>query len=153
MDPLIVCTTGRPKKMVILSGFEFLTLGGVFLGVKNNSKNSENKKILSCLAKFWVKWPCFFQNYPIFLNFHDFVSSQSSKTFWKVKIFNIHVCICINFDFYDILKSFPFLTWPSTLKNTKIFCIFLINKVHLLKILLNNHIFFGLRVLRIIFYP
>ena len=25
---------GVPKKMVILSGFEFLTLGGVFLGVK-----------------------------------------------------------------------------------------------------------------------
>ena len=30
---------GVPKKIVILSGFEFLTLGGVFLGVKNNSKN------------------------------------------------------------------------------------------------------------------
>ena len=29
---------GVPKKMVILSGFEFLTLGGVFIGVKNNSK-------------------------------------------------------------------------------------------------------------------
>ena len=29
--------------MVILSGFEFLTLGGVFLGVKNNSKNSGTK--------------------------------------------------------------------------------------------------------------
>ena len=25
---------GVPKKMVILSGFEFLTLGGVFIGVK-----------------------------------------------------------------------------------------------------------------------
>ena len=30
--------------MVIFSGFEFLTLGGVFLGVKDNSKNSGNKK-------------------------------------------------------------------------------------------------------------
>ena len=35
---------GVPKKMVILSGFEFLTLGGVFLGVKINSKNSGTKK-------------------------------------------------------------------------------------------------------------
>ena len=36
---------GVPKKMSLLSGFEFLTLGGVFLGVKNNSKNFGNKKI------------------------------------------------------------------------------------------------------------
>ena len=43
---------GVPKKMVIRKGFEFLTLGGVFLGVKNNSKNFGNKKILGCLAKF-----------------------------------------------------------------------------------------------------
>ena len=42
---------GVPKKMVILSGFEFLTLGGVFTGVKNNSKNFGNKTILGCLGK------------------------------------------------------------------------------------------------------
>ena len=42
------------KKMLLLSSFEFLTLGGVFLGVKNDSKNFGNKKILGCLAKFWV---------------------------------------------------------------------------------------------------
>ena len=40
-------TTGCPKKMVIRKGFEFLTLGGVFLGVKNNSKNFGNKKNIS----------------------------------------------------------------------------------------------------------
>ena len=34
---------GVPKKMVIWKGFEFWTLGGVFLGVKNNSKNFGNK--------------------------------------------------------------------------------------------------------------
>ena len=33
--------------MVILSGFEFLTLGGVFLGVKNNSKNKRNNRLYS----------------------------------------------------------------------------------------------------------
>ena len=27
------------QKMVIMSGFEYLALAGVFLGVKNNSKN------------------------------------------------------------------------------------------------------------------
>ena len=36
---------GAPQKISFLSGFEFLTLGGVFFGVKNNSKNFENKKI------------------------------------------------------------------------------------------------------------
>ena len=40
------------QKMVIWKGFEFLTLGGGFLGVKNNSKNFGNKNILGCLAKF-----------------------------------------------------------------------------------------------------
>ena len=35
--------TGRPKKMLLLSSFDFLTLGGVLLGVKNNSRNFGNK--------------------------------------------------------------------------------------------------------------
>ena len=38
-------TTGCPKKIGILSSFVFLGLGGVFLGVKNNSKKFGNKKI------------------------------------------------------------------------------------------------------------
>ena len=45
-------STRCPKNMLLLSGFEFLTFGGVFLGVKNNPKNFGNQKILSCLAKF-----------------------------------------------------------------------------------------------------
>ena len=66
-------STGCPKKMVIQKGFEFLTLEGVFLGVKNNSKNFGNKKILGCLAKFWVNGPCFIENLTIFLSFYDLV--------------------------------------------------------------------------------
>ena len=50
---------GVPKKMVILSGFEFLTLGGVFLGVKNNSKNSGNKKNIRLFSKILSKWTLF----------------------------------------------------------------------------------------------
>ena len=42
---------GVPKKMVILSGFEFLTLGGVFVGVKNNSRNFGNKINIGLLSK------------------------------------------------------------------------------------------------------
>ena len=40
---------GVPKKIGILSSFEFLYLGGVFLGVKNNSENFGNKKIYRVL--------------------------------------------------------------------------------------------------------
>ena len=35
---------GVPKKMVILSGFEFLTSGGVFLGVKKILRTLGTKK-------------------------------------------------------------------------------------------------------------
>ena len=45
---------GVPKKMWFKLIFEFLTMGRVFLGVKNNSKNFGNKKIVGCLAKFGV---------------------------------------------------------------------------------------------------
>ena len=41
--------------MVILSGFEFMTLGGVFLGVKNNSKNSGTKKNIRLFSKILSK--------------------------------------------------------------------------------------------------
>ena len=44
--------TGCPKKMSLLPGFEFLTLGGVFLGVKNTSKNFGNKKYKVVLQSF-----------------------------------------------------------------------------------------------------
>ena len=39
------CLKGVPLKNGILSSFEFLDLGGVFFGVKNNSKNFGSKKI------------------------------------------------------------------------------------------------------------
>ena len=47
---LCIITTGCPKKFKLI--FEFFTLERLFLGVKDNSKNFENKKILGCLAKF-----------------------------------------------------------------------------------------------------
>ena len=43
---------GVPKKMSVKPNLEFQNLGGVFLGVENNSKNFGNKKIVGCLAKF-----------------------------------------------------------------------------------------------------
>ena len=60
---------GVPKKMWFKPIFEFMTLEGVFLGVKNSSKNFGNKKILGYLAKFWVNGPCFIENLTIFPKF------------------------------------------------------------------------------------
>ena len=46
---------GVPKKIRFKPIFEFLTLGGVFLGVKNNSKNFGNKKNIRFLSKILSK--------------------------------------------------------------------------------------------------
>ena len=46
---------GVPKKIGLLSSFEFLDLGGVFLGVKNNSKNFGNKKNIGLYSKILSK--------------------------------------------------------------------------------------------------
>ena len=48
-------SAGCPKKIGILSSFEILGLGGVFLGVKNNSKNFGNKKIILLFSKILSK--------------------------------------------------------------------------------------------------
>ena len=99
------------------------------------------KKILGCLAKFWVNGPCFIENLTIFLSFYDLVNFKKSKIIWKVKTFNFFIFICINMDYYDLWKISPFLTWPQTHEHQK-FCIFLINNINLLKILPNNRILF-----------
>ena len=42
---------GVPKKIIFKLIFEFLSLGGVFLGVKNNSKNFGSKRNIRFLSK------------------------------------------------------------------------------------------------------
>ena len=42
---------GVPKKIIFKPIFEFLSMGGVFLGVKNNTKNSGSKKNIRFLNK------------------------------------------------------------------------------------------------------
>ena len=51
---------GVPKKMVIMSGFEFLTLEGVFLEVRRNSKNFLLYKRFGLFNKIWSKWTLFY---------------------------------------------------------------------------------------------
>ena len=43
--------------------FEFQTMGGVFLGVKNNSKNFENKKNIGLFSKILSKWTLFYSKF------------------------------------------------------------------------------------------
>ena len=50
-----VDSTGCPKKNWALSSFEFLGLGGVFSGVKNNSTNFVNKKNIWLFTKILSK--------------------------------------------------------------------------------------------------
>ena len=74
----LIYLQGIPKKMVILSGFEFLTLGGVFLGVKNNSKNSGTKKDIRLFSKILSKWTLFIkkmQKIFVFLRAHGHVKN------------------------------------------------------------------------------
>ena len=55
----VVLLQGVPKKIGLLSSVEFLGWGGVFLGVKNYSKNSEIKKNIGSYGKILSKWAFF----------------------------------------------------------------------------------------------
>ena len=60
---------GVPKKVSVKPIFEFQTLGGVFLGVKNNSKNFENKKNSRFFSKILSNWTLFSSKSYNFLEF------------------------------------------------------------------------------------
>ena len=94
---------GVPKKMWFKPIFEFLTLGGVFLGVKNNSKNFKNKKNIRLFSKILSKRTFFNSKSLNFLDFIWLFQLQNVKNPLKSQnIFNIYVWICINIDFCDI---------------------------------------------------
>ena len=86
LDVEVKILQGVPKKMVILSGFEFLTLGGVFLGVKNNSKNFGNKKNIGLFSKILSKWTLFYSKSSDLFNLYDIVhfkmSTNHSKSYY-----------------------------------------------------------------------
>ena len=67
-------STGCPKKMVVMSGFEFLTLGGVFLEVKNNSKNFGNKENIMLLSKILIKLTLFIRKMQKFWCFYELIA-------------------------------------------------------------------------------
>ena len=55
VDHQTKCLQGVPKKIRFKPIFEFLNLGGVFLGVKNNSKNIGNKKNIRLFSRILSK--------------------------------------------------------------------------------------------------
>ena len=74
---------GVPKKIGLLSSFEFLGLGGVFLGVKNNSKNFGNKKNIGLYSKILSKWAFFIRKMQKILSFHEFMAKFRMENFFK----------------------------------------------------------------------
>ena len=85
---------GVPKKIVILSSFEFLDLGGFFSGVKNNSKNFGNKKDIGLFSKILSKWNLFYSKSLDLFNLYDFVHFKMSKNHSKsYNICYLHTCI------------------------------------------------------------
>ena len=57
--------------MLLLSSFESLTLGGVFLGLKNNLKNFGNKKNSRLFSKIFNKW------------FYEFMAMSRNENFFR----------------------------------------------------------------------
>ena len=108
--------------------FEFLDLGGVLCEVKNNSKNFGSKKNIELFSKILSKWTFFHSKSSNFLEF--FKKSLFSTILFAYAHMNI--------EYYDFLT---FWKWKSHKKSRK-FEYFRGNKVHLLKILLNNLYFF-----------
>ena len=89
LQPLAHKPTGCPKKMLVLSTYDFYL--GRFLGV-----NFGNKKNIRLFSKNLSKWTLFCSKSSNFLEFSRLCQFQN------VKIFNNYMGICVNMDFYDI---------------------------------------------------
>ena len=72
-----------PKKIWFKLIFEFLTMGRVFLGVKNNSKNFGNKKNIRLFSKILSKWTLFYSKSSDLFNLYDFVHFKMSTNHSK----------------------------------------------------------------------
>ena len=77
-------STGCPKKKIgILSSFEFLDLGGVFLRVKNNSKNFGNKKNIGLYSKILSKSAFFIRKMQKILPFYEFMAMLRMENIFR----------------------------------------------------------------------
>ena len=79
---------GVPKKMWFKPIFEFLTLGVVFSGVKNNSNNFGNK-----IKKKWRKMDFIRSKLQKLLWFYEFMAKFGMENFFKWHK-SQYLCIC-----------------------------------------------------------
>ena len=87
-------STGCPKKNGDSERFWVFDLGGVFLGVKNNSKNFGNKKNIRLFSKILsIKWTLFIRKMQTFWCFYEKWPCKKWKTFFKCHK-SQYFCIC-----------------------------------------------------------
>ena len=88
--------------------FEFLTFGGVFLGVKNNSKNSGNKKNKRLFSKILSKWNLLYSKSSNFLEFLLICLFKNVKSHNNQYSY-LHKSIEIDFVYQKNAENFVFL--------------------------------------------
>ena len=84
---------GVPKKISLQLLFKFLSMGGVFLGVKNNSLSFENKKNYRLLSKILSKWTLFVRKRQKIMGFQEIMALLKKRN--SLKCHNsLHFCVC-----------------------------------------------------------
>ena len=79
-------------------------MGGVFLGVKNNSKNFENKKNYRLLSKILSKWTLFIRKRQKIMGFKDIMARlRIKKNFFNVIKVYVFAYAHMNIEYYDFL--------------------------------------------------
>ena len=96
-------------KMHLLSSFEFLTLGGVFLEVKNNYKNFGNKKNIGLFSKILSKWTLFCSKSSNFLEFSRLWHFQKVKNHLE----------SLNIKYFDFSNDFYIFKTDKAIKLKK----------------------------------
>ena len=86
--------------------FDFLILGGLFSGVKKNSKNFGNKKNIGLFSKILRKWTLFVQKCRNFCNFMSLWPCLEWKTFLDGIKVNIYAYANKIVENNDILNDF-----------------------------------------------
>ena len=93
--------------MVIMSGFEFLILGEVVLGIKIILRTK--KKSMRLFRKILSKWTLFFRKMQKILCFYEFMAMLRMENFLKCHKVNIYANAHMNIKYLDFLKIFDLL--------------------------------------------
>ena len=77
--------------MLLLSSFEFLTLGGVFTGVKNDSMNFVNKKNIRLFRKILSKWTLFIRKVQKFWCSYELLAMSRMENYFQMPFLHMHI--------------------------------------------------------------